>query len=220
MSTTATAGIMARLREETWPQHQKAESQPVEQALASGRLSLQDFVRYLSQRYFIHRALESGLRNLCESRPDLRPVIDENLFQETNLVADLKHFGQEATAAAALPATLALVGWLERAAREDAVALLGCNYVLEGSKNGARFIAKRMSATHGLKRDTGLAYLDPHGEAQRPLWQDYKSRMDACNFSPDEQDRIIAAARQMFDAISAIDAEHYAQMSHPTPAAG
>lgn len=206
-------GIMARLREQTWPQHQRAESRPLEQALAQGTLSRAGFVQYLAQRFPVYQALERALGALRSARPELGAVLDEGLFQEQNLDADLRFFGVAAAHVVALGATRALIEEIERIAAQDAVGLLGVNYVFEGSKNGARFIAKRMAAVQQLSREGGLRYLDPHGEHQRPLWQDFKARMDACAFGAEEQDKIVAAAQRTFDGIAAMDDELYAAIS-------
>jgi len=78
-------------------------------------------------------------------------------------------------------------------------------YVFEGSKNGARYLVKRVAATYDLKPGPGLLYLDPHGEQQPALWAQYKARMDAAGFSPQDQDAIVAAAQQTFDLVAEVD---------------
>jgi len=93
---------------------------------------------------------------------------------------------------------------LGRIAASDELALLGMRYVLEGSNNGNRFIARAIRA--GLP-GAPTRYLDPYGEAQRPRWVQFKADMDAVGFEAGQQDRIVAAAQEMFAAIGALSRE-------------
>jgi heme oxygenase len=85
--------------------------------------------------------------------------------------------------------------------------LMGIYYVFEGSKNGARYIAKALG---GRARITALKYLDPHGEAQRGLWMKFRADMDAIAWTPSEQDSMVKAAQATFTAISSLDDEIHA----------
>ena len=93
------------------------------------------------------------------------------------------------------------------AADQNPMSLLGVYYVFEGSKNGARFVAKRIAPALGVGEAGGLRYLDPHGDEQRTLWREFKARMDNAGFSPTDQDAMVSAAKMTFDAVSAIDDE-------------
>jgi heme oxygenase len=209
--TSVDDGVMARLRSSTWPQHQRAESRPLEQSLVRGTLPRDQYVAYLAQRWLIHCALERALLELRRARPDLAAVIDEKLFQQRQLEADLAHFGVELAAIAPLAATRKLCDEIDRLSAANSVALLGMYYVFEGSKNGARYIARALRGAYSLTDGNGLRYLDPHGEAQRALWQDFKARMDAIPFTDPETEAMIAAARLTFDCVSELDDEMHQQ---------
>jgi heme oxygenase len=200
----APAGLMDRLRAETRAQHEHAESRPLEQALICGTLPRALFVRMLAQRLLIHQALEKRLLALRGVRPELAGVIREELFQEANLRADLADFGANIADYAPLPATAQLLALIERFAGQRPEALLGVLYVFEGSKNGARIIARRLRSVY-LPEGGGMRYLDPHGDAQRALWLDFRQRMDACAFAAGVQDELVRAAQQTFECISALD---------------
>ena len=98
----------------------------------------------------------------------------------------------------AVPST---VRALAAIAAADAPGLLGYNYVLEGSMNGNRYIARALSRTASAP---ATAYLDPYGEQQPAEWQAYRARMGALEFSPAEVERMVAAARDMFDFVGAM----------------
>jgi heme oxygenase len=85
--------------------------------------------------------------------------------------------------------------------------LMGIYYVFEGSKNGARFIARALGKAWGKTDGEGMKYLDPHGEAQRGLWMKFREDMNAIDWSSEEQDTMVKAAQDTFDAISALDDE-------------
>lgn len=201
------ATIMSRLRDETAPDHKRAESSALEQALMAGTLPRAGFVALLAQRLCIHRVLERRLRELAGRDARVAEIVRAEQAQEANLADDLRFFGVDPVAVTALPTTRALTAGMERAGDETPAALLGFLYVFEGSKNGARHMARRIRAAYGLEGAEGLRYLDPHGEAQRPVWAAFKARMDAATFSGAEQDAMLAAAKRAFDGVAAIGDE-------------
>lgn len=208
----AAACVMARLRDETTEHHQRAESRPFERALLGGTLPRALYVELLAQRYLVHRVLERAARDLRDAHPVLVDILRDELFQEANLVADLEHFGIDQDAIVATRATRALIEEIERLADQRPLALLGVYYVFEGSKNGARYVARSVANAYGLPPGSGLRYLDPHGEQQRALWLDFKQRMDDCAFSTADQDAMVAAARLTFDCVGELDDELWAKV--------
>lgn len=205
--TSTDIGIMARLREETAGDHKLAESSAFERALVSGRLPQAAFVEYLAQRLLVHTVLERDVCELTERDERFRSVVTPDLLQEPNLRADLAFFAVDADEVEPRGAAQRLISDFEltRAARPS--ALLGFYYVLEGSKNGARFIARAVRLAYGLTAGEGTRYLDPHGDQQWPLWQAFRERMDAVTFSVDEADEIVAAAGRMFRGVYELDQE-------------
>lgn len=204
---TSTAGLMQRLREETLEQHKRAESRPFEQAMVRGSLPREQYAAGLGQRYLIHHALESALDQLAASDPRARQVLHSELYQTQNASADLRFYGIDPAIVRALPATLRMSTLIDDLAQNRPAALLGVYYVFEGSKNGARYIARSVARAYQLTGPDGLRYLDPHGEQQRPLWEAFKQRMDQAGFSNPEMDEMVAAAQATFDCIADLDDE-------------
>lgn len=203
MTEAPAIDIMTRLRDETHAEHKLAENSDFERALVSGRIPLAAYVSYLQQRLAIHRALDRAAIELCESDTRLEGLIPRELLQADNLQADLTFFG--ASPADPLPPTAEFVNWIESRARVSDIALLGVYYVFEGSKNGARFIARGIAGPLGLTPPAGLRYLDPHGEAQRGLWQDFRARMSAIRFTNAERELMVDGAKRAFAAVRAVD---------------
>jgi len=67
----------------------------------------------------------------------------------------------------------------------------------------ARAIRRALNLTAG----TGDRYLDPHGPEQRPIWAAFKARMDGEQWTSQQRDDMLAAARMMFSAIVDLSAE-------------
>jgi len=202
-NTMPNTTIMDRLRAATQPAHAAAEAHPFQVALARGSLPLEQYVANLAQLLHVHATLERRLRDLAARQPATAPLIRADLFQEGRLREDLAHF--RAAPAKPLPATAALLGDIEHAAEAHPVALLGFLYVLEGSKNGGRYLARGVAQAYRLTPGgPGVRYLDPHGAAQRDLWVEFKTNMNALPLGEEESQQIVAAALRMFEAISAI----------------
>jgi heme oxygenase len=201
----AATGIMDRLREATSDLHAQAEGHPFQVSLVRGTVATDDYARWLAQMLLVHAALEGRLAELRSVRSEYAPVIRDDLFQADRLRADLLHHGVNPEALRPLPATAEFVSWIDRTARERPAALFGAYYVLEGSKNGNRFIAKalmRRTGGDGAVPADGYGYLDPHGERQRPLWAEFRQTMNALSFTPEDADAMEDAARRTFTSVT------------------
>lgn len=202
-------GIMQRLRDETSELHQHAERRPLEQAMARGEISRETYVENLGQRYMIHRTLEAQVRALCADDPRLNGLLLEEQYQLPNLAADLEYFGVAIDTIDPTRGLLNLVDFLETQALEEPVGVLGTFYVFEGSKNGAHFLAPRVRASIGLNGENGTRYLDPHGQQQREVWMQFRARMDAIAFTPEECDAMVRGAKAAFSFVSDVDDDVY-----------
>ena len=198
----ATDGIMARLKAGTAAQHAVAESKPLEAALIEGSIGRAQYQKYLAQRWLIHRALEKATDQALKNDARLSSLNLPFLYQTKNLESDLARLQANLDSLLPLPGATSLTEKIQKAAP---ATLMGIFYVFEGSKNGARFIAKALAKAWGLPDTTGFRYLDPHGEEQRSLWMKFRSAMDAIAWTPEEQVQMVAAAQATFDAISSLD---------------
>ena len=198
--TEETQSVMQRLRESTRDLHDAAEHHDFQRAFAQGSLPKDRYVGYLKQMYLVHKALEEQLRNAAESSEAIRSVVDERQYQVPYLIEDLEFFGVDPDSIEALPGTQRLIDDIEQMASEPA-SLLGLHYVLEGSNNGSRFIARGLMGVYGLAPGPGLRYLDPYGDEQRERWLAFRATMDEVGFSPEDSDRLLKSARHMFQGI-------------------
>lgn len=195
--------VMARLRDETADLHHRAETQDFQQRMFRGGLERHEYAAWLGQMWHVHRALEAELERRRDVDPRFAAVRAEH-FKAERLAADLAALGAE------IPPPLAATGrLLERfaaAAVEEPLRLLGHHYVLEGSCNGNRILARRLLPALGLDAGAGR-YLDPYGERQREVWARFKSDMQEIDLSAAEQDLMVDAARELFAAITELSIE-------------
>lgn len=195
-------GIMARLKAGTAAQHAVAESKPLEAALIEGSIGQAQYQKYLAQRWLIHRELEKATDKALKTDIRLSSLSLPALYQTKNLESDLARLQTDLKSIHPLPGATKLIQEIQKAAP---AILMGIFYVFEGSKNGARFIAKAMAKAWGLSDTASFRYLDPHGEEQRGLWMKFRSDMDAIAWTPAEKDQMVQAAQATFDAISSLD---------------
>ena len=205
ITTTAPTGIMGRLKAETAEQHAIAEAKPLEAALVAGSIDHDQYKQYLGQRWLIHRELEAATDRALAEDQRLSQLGLPGLYQTANIEADLGYLGVETSTIEPLKGAQNLVGTIQQA--PSPAVLMGIYYVFEGSKNGARFIARALGKAWGKTDGEGMKYLDPHGEAQRGLWMKFREDMNAIDWSSEEQDTMVKAAQDTFDAISALDDE-------------
>jgi len=198
---------MLVLRNETAEHHRRAEQHEFQRQMARGTLPQALYVRWLGQMLLVHSALEAHLERLVTRDPGLRALFDDSRRKAPALRTDLLHF-QAAEDVAPLPATRRLADLFDRLSRERPRALLGAYYVLEGSTNGSKFIARRVRPAYGLPATgPGSAYLDPYGDLQPARWQEFKAAMDALQLPSDDVASMTVAAQQTFDAIRELGAD-------------
>lgn len=204
----STETIMTRLKSATDEHHRRAEERPLQRAMIKGALRRETFVAYLGQLLHVHRRLEDTLERLASEHEAVAAVFRSHYARQSDLQADLEFHGHENSPPAA--ATQAMIADIDRLAEEQPLALLGPLYVLEGSMNGNKFIARSLMQAWSLGPGAGFRYLDPYGEEQRAKWAEFRGDMDAQGFSPAESEAIIAAAQRTFDAIAEIADEVFA----------
>jgi len=199
--------IMTLLKTATADLHQAAESSPLQRQFVKGELPRELYATFLGQMYLVHAALEQAIRDASASHPGFATVIREYHDREPQLCEDLAFLGVELADITAIAATTAMLADVARTAADQPVALLGMLYVLEGSTNGSKYIARAIRKAYQLEQGPGVAYLDPHGELQQDRWQAFKTDMDSVGFTEGETEAIVATAKGMFRAITEISDE-------------
>jgi heme oxygenase len=185
--------------------HEVVEHHPFQQALLKGNLPQERYVAFLGEMYAIHTTLDAALGTHGETTEVLRRVLADYRSQKPFLKADLAFFGQkpgsliERTKPAGMkPATEGFTQRLERTSDANPISLVGFLYVLEGSRNGGRVIARSVRNAYRLSDGQGTAFLDPYGENQRERWQRFKGSLDNLVLSETDRAAVVEGAREAF----------------------
>ncbi len=198
-----TNNIMDILKEETRPLHNQTEGNDFQKLLFGGSLPKVQFVEYLGQMYLIHKALEDALSELRVKNPIVAAVIADHQYQQRYLQGDLNAAQVQVVDLKPLPATKTLIEHMEHLKNKQPMALLGCEYVLFGSKHGAKMLSKQI-AKYGLTAEGSPNYFDPYGDKFMGYWLEFKAAMNAAHFSTGEQEDAITGAKDMFSGLSKV----------------
>jgi len=202
----ATDTIMGRLKWETRDLHSHTESRPLQRRIAKGEVMQDEFAEYLGQLLLAHRALEAALDRARPRHPSIRALADDRRMRVPDLEQDLAYFRVDATDLTPRVSTSRFIEMVGEWERSNPVALLGPFYVLEGSTNGGRFLARVLRKAWRLDGD-GLRYLDPYGDEQPQRWASFKEIMNEAGFTPGEEDSIVDAACRTFRTIAELSEE-------------
>ncbi len=197
-ATAAATGLHEALKSATWPLHQRAEHHPFQAAIMRGGVPRAGYIAQLEQTLLVHEALEGHLAALRTRVPALAAMVRDHHFRVPHARADLTALGGS-TSPTALSATRAFIAEIDASTAAKPHALVGYLYVLEGSTNGAKFIAKALAKALGITDGRGLSYQDPHGERQRERWTEFKEGLNTLELSNSQRAEVIDAAASLFD---------------------
>jgi heme oxygenase len=198
--------LSVALKDATAQAHRDAESREMQKQLVSGGLSETVLRLYLVQLRHLHAALERHL----DAHPEVAQKINfaDAARHSRRLDADLAALGveDETIAGPPLPATQRLLAEIDAEIAEEPATALGFFYVLEGSMNGNRFIARALRHTPAGER-CDFTYFDPYGEAQPQRWAEFKTALERVQLEPAQEERVLAAAQRLFAGIAEISDE-------------
>lgn len=197
-----TGSLADALREQTKDAHARAEKHPQQSRLVKGQATREDYAAWLGQMAHVWRAVDRGLVLKAAADPRIGAIARPYHAHALRVEADLAFLGTPDPTPS--PATGALVAKVNQAAASAGPEILGIWYVLEGSANGGKYIAKAISKSLGIAGPEGLMSLDPHGEAQRERWQAWRADVDAQRWSEPERASIVNAATDTFNAIHSL----------------
>lgn len=195
------ASLADTLREKTKDAHSRAERHPMQARMVQGCVTRGEYAAWLVQMLAMWRSLDAALKSLAGKDERLGAMLRPYHVHAHRIEEDLAHMGFAHDAAGVQPTAAAFASAVRDAGERGHVGVIGAWYVLEGSTNGGRFIAKALSRSLDLPGTKGLTSFDPHGEQQRPRWQAWRADLDAQAWTESERDAIVATASATFDAI-------------------
>jgi heme oxygenase len=202
-NTSPAESASAALKHTTAAEHRRAEQSPFQRLLVSGKIPLDSYLDWLDQQWRIYRTLERLVQP--GDSPARNSLVNEPWRRGKVLEDDLRHFGEHGGARPPARSTLEFIELLEKSHREDPAALLGVLYVLEGSTNGSKFIARNIRRAFGLDRP-GTSFMDPHGDDQTARWATFKQLLDGA-ITPADLPSVTRGAFATFSAVTDIGQE-------------
>lgn len=145
--------LLEQLREQTRPAHLALEAQPLLQTLMSSQLTLPQYGQLLQAMQAFYQSLESKLIPATEALLRRYPDPDYRYLPRAPLLADdCRALGSASIGLIDPPVEF----WLNSG---DAY-LLGVLYVIEGSTQGGRFIARHLTDTLGVGETSGASFFN------------------------------------------------------------
>jgi heme oxygenase len=176
--------ILVRLREQT-----RAEHAAIEQTLdiLNSGMTLAAYRRILERFYGFYQPLERKLRGMAGV---LAVGLELDRREKTALLGcDLSFLGRD-------PASLASSDQLP--AVDGAPEALGCLYCLEGATLGGQIISRHLRKHLSITPANGGGFFHGYGEQTGDMWKKFKIELGAVAMNPQEQARVVEAARTTF----------------------
>lgn len=147
--------ILEQLRKQTRPAHVALEAQSLLQGLLFSRLTEAEYGQFLQSMLAFYQSLESELVPATAVLLARHPDPGYRYLPRAPLLADdCRALGWDSPGVAQPPVTRRLDG-------SDAY-LLGVLYVIEGSTQGGRFIARHLAHTLGVGKNSGASFFNIH----------------------------------------------------------
>jgi len=205
--------VMDALRESTKDMHNETEGHDFQKQLGSGTVRQDRYVAYLGQLYLMHKHLGELLTRAASTDKRVAAVLAPYHSDLSAVIGDLEYFSVSPHSVVPLSSTAGLLSYMDELARRSSLALLGFLYVLEGSTNGAKFMAKTLRSGMNLPEDRGASYFDRYGDQQRERWSNFKETMNAQGFNQSEIEAIVCEAKRLFQTFFDIGNELIATSS-------
>ncbi len=208
---------MQRVREAISQSHDAIEQTDFAKSLLDGRITRPAYGVYLNQIWHIHQALEQSLAACDRVAAYCTPA----MIRTAVIARDAAAMGQRIDANHKLPTTRDIESHLKTWATESPFSLLGCLYILEGSRMGSLMIAKPLAKALGLSELTadrsivGVEYhLEGAAETPRRVRQ-FKTDIDAANLNAADERALTSGActfiemlKRLYDALPVADTAH------------
>lgn len=187
---------MQRVREAISDSHNAIEQTDFAKSLLDGRITRAAYGVYLNQIWHVHHTLECCIADCAE----VEKYLHADMIRTPAIARDAAVLEATISSAQRLPATHAIEMQIELWKVQSPLALLGCLYILEGSRMGSLMIAKPLAKTLGLTTNgaersiLGVEYhLEKAAETPRRVKQ-FKFEIDAANLTSSQEQQLTSGA--------------------------
>ncbi|CAI6079303.1 biliverdin-producing heme oxygenase [Cohnella sp. JJ-181] len=185
--------ILTQLKEDTAPQHKRAEQNKYAAAMLDRTMTLEQYREYIALFYGYVLPIE----RLFEARSEWSELgFDLAARLKSKLIeADLSALGWDARTIKNIPLCPSLPD-LSTFPR-----VLGCMYVLEGSTLGGQMLTKLLMKYLPVAPDTNARYFNSYGTEVRERWSEFRELLTAQAQSAADEREMLEAAGETFDRL-------------------
>lgn len=186
--------LLEQLREQTRSAHVALEAQSLLQRLLSSQLTETEYGQLLQSMLAFYQSLESELIPATAALLARYPDPNYRYLPRAPLLAsDCRALGFDSSAVIHPPTALRLDG--------SGAFLLGVLYVIEGSTQGGRLIARHLAHTLGVSENSGASFFNIHrGDNSWMAFRHWFGRDLACHHQ-DDIERMIEGANVTFSTL-------------------
>jgi len=180
--------------------HDAIEKTPYSIAMMSGAMRRDDYANGLAQLMFVHRAMETSLA----STDGVKDFFEPEMERTETIRRDLLSLGFLPDSFSPITQTSDIVSVLNRWQATKPASLLGCLYILEGSRMGSLVIARPLAASLGLPRDTaaGTEYHTQGAQTAPARLRRLKDAIDSSPYAIDHASDIADGAVTFMDRLN------------------
>lgn len=206
MTTTTTIPFSQQLREVTDEAHRSAEGSPFAVALVEGELPRPEFARLVRQLHAVYSVLEEAVA--ASTDPDVAPLLAPELSRVPALEADLEYLAgpRWRDDISLVPATNEYCERLRATCFDWSGGLVAHHYVRYlGDLSGGQIVGRVIARVYELPDGLGTAAYRFDGiESPKRFKDEYRARLDALPWSPEERERVAAEAVEAFARNTAV----------------
>jgi heme oxygenase len=168
--------------------------------MMNGAMTSAEYALGLSQLYLIHEAVEQAASQSASVAAFFAP----SMIRTKTIERDLEAFGYTKSSFQPLSETIAIVNQIHEWSANSPHAILGCIYVLEGSRMGSLVIAKPLGRTLGILPGnvSGLEY-HLEGAAETPArLRHFKEKVDQAGLDSQSENDVVNGAVQFMEMLN------------------
>lgn len=194
--------VMNLVRSAISASHFQIEQTAFSKGMLDGSITATNYSRGLVQLWYIHSILES----CATSSPQIKGFFTKEMIRTDTIRRDLHAFGFDIDSFEQMIETTEIVNQMKDWALECSYAILGCIYILEGSRMGSLMIAKPLGHTLGLATGevAGIEY-HTEGAVGTPMrLRSFKEKVDQAGLGAKAETELIQGAVRFMDLLNTL----------------